>query len=136
MTVFTQTSKSDSAPSTGRIVIGVSFIGIWLLGHVALFYIFLTGGILTDLLLFFARTFMFPGNAQQGDAAQLFDWGGTLQAGLIVGGAAGIPAGLAIFWRRRRKMLLWIFTGGLIAGLLIEIYAVYTLFANAFSGIG
>ncbi len=42
-------SKTSSAPSTGRIVIGVSFIVMWLLVHVALFYLFLTGGILTDL---------------------------------------------------------------------------------------
>ncbi len=59
-----------------------------------------------------------------------------MQAGLLVAGAAGIPAGLAIFWRSRRKVLLWVFAGAFIAGLLIEIYAVYTLFVNAFSGIG
>jgi len=136
MTQLTPASKTNSAPSTGRIVIGVTFIVVWLLVHVALFYLFLTSGMLTDLLLYFARMIMFPGGAQQPDGTQLFNWGGTLQAGLIVAGAAGIPAGLAIFWRSRRKMLLWMFAGALLAGLLIEIYAVYTLFANAFSGIG
>lgn len=136
MNEVTPVSRTSSAPSTGRIVIGVSFIVTWLLVHVALFYLFLTGGVLTDLLLYLARAIMFPGSAQQRDAAELFNWGGTLQAGLIVAGAAGIPAGLAIFWRNRRKMLLWMFAGAFLAGLLIEMYAVYTLFVSAFSGIG
>ncbi|MFM8457999.1 MAG: hypothetical protein ACKOB0_03500 [Chthoniobacterales bacterium] len=45
--------------------------------------------------------------------------------GQILGGAAGIPLGLSIFWSTRRKLLLRIFAGLLAAGVVVVIVGVY-----------
>ncbi|MFM8719976.1 MAG: hypothetical protein ACKOFH_10680 [Chthoniobacterales bacterium] len=45
--------------------------------------------------------------------------------GQILGGAAGIPLGLSIFWSTRRKLLLRIFVGLLAAGVVLVIVGVY-----------
>ena len=45
--------------------------------------------------------------------------------GQILGGIAGIPLGISIFWSTRRKMLLCIFAGLLAAGVLLVIVGVY-----------
>lgn len=45
--------------------------------------------------------------------------------GQILGGAAGIPLGLSIFWSTRRKLLLRIFAGLLAAGVVLVIVGVY-----------
>ena len=53
--------------------------------------------------------------------------------GQILGGAAGIPLGLSIFWRTRRKLLLRIFAGLLVAGVVLVIVGVY-VFASKLPG--
>ena len=45
--------------------------------------------------------------------------------GQILGGAAGIPLGLSIFWSTRRKLLLRIFAGLLASGVVLVIVGVY-----------
>lgn len=45
--------------------------------------------------------------------------------GQILAGAAGIPLGLAVFWRTKRKLLLRMFAGLLGVGLLLIILGVY-----------
>ena len=45
--------------------------------------------------------------------------------GQALGGLAGIPLGLSIFWRMRRKLLLRIFAGLLAAGVLLVIVGIY-----------
>jgi len=127
---------TEPSAGTGQIVLGVFFIVIWVLVHIVLYYVFITSGVIADLLLYFLRTFMFPGSSLHGGGPELFGWGGPLQAGLILAGAAGIPAGLAIFWLRRRRVLIRTFIAAFIAGIVVEIYAVYMLFANAFAGVG
>ena len=61
-------------------------------------------------------------------------WTLPLSIGLSLAGAAGIPAGLAIFMRARRKQLILGFGLAFGAGVLFEIYAVISLLLNAFSG--
>ena len=53
--------------------------------------------------------------------------------GQILGGAAGIPLGLSIFWRTRRKLLVRIFAGLLVAGVVLVIVGVY-VFASKLPG--
>ena len=50
--------------------------------------------------------------------------------GQILGGAAGIPLGLAIFWRTRRKLLLRLFAGLLTTGVVLVIVGVYAFASN------
>lgn len=50
--------------------------------------------------------------------------------GQILGGAAGLPLGLAIFWSTKRKLLLRIFAGLLIVGALLVIAGVYAFASN------
>jgi hypothetical protein len=49
--------------------------------------------------------------------------------GQLLAGAAGIPLGLAVFWRARRKLLLRLCAGLLGAGLLAALLGVY-IFAS------
>jgi len=50
-----------------------------------------------------------------------------------LGGIAGVPAGLAIFWRARRKLLWGFFGGAFIGAVIFEIYALIRLFSDDFS---
>jgi len=45
--------------------------------------------------------------------------------GQILGGAAGIPLGLSVFWSAKRKFLLRLFAGLLAAGVMLVIVGVY-----------
>jgi hypothetical protein len=49
--------------------------------------------------------------------------------GQLLTGVAGLPLGLAVFWRAKRRLLLRIFGGLLGVGLLLTILGVY-LFAS------
>jgi len=51
-------------------------------------------------------------------------------AGQILAGSAGVPLGLSIFWRTRRKLLLKIFAALLGIGLLLVILGVYVFASN------
>ena len=53
--------------------------------------------------------------------------------GQILAGVAGLPLGLSVFWRTRRKLLLRIFAGLLGVGLLLVIAGVYA-FASKLPG--
>ena len=53
--------------------------------------------------------------------------------GQALGGAAGIPLGLSIFWVAKRKLLLRLFAGLLAAGVLLVIVGVYA-FASKLPG--
>ncbi len=50
--------------------------------------------------------------------------------GQILAGAAGIPLGLAIFWRARRKLLVRVFAALLGIGLLLVVVGVYAFATN------
>ena len=121
--------------STGRVIAGISLILGWGALHWVLFYLFAVSGLLVDLLLVFVKAILFNQSAYRTPAAtdELFAWSGILQVGLILAGAAGIPAGLAVFWSRRRRLLLRCFGLALLAGILCELYALYVLIDNAFT---
>jgi hypothetical protein len=50
--------------------------------------------------------------------------------GQILAGAAGLPLGLAVFWRARRKLLVRIFAVLLGGGLLLLVLGVYVFASN------
>ena len=50
--------------------------------------------------------------------------------GQILAGAAGIPLGLAIFWRARRKLLIRVFAALVGIGFLLVILGVYAFASN------
>lgn len=54
-------------------------------------------------------------------------------AGQVLAGAAGIPAGLACFWRGRRKLLLWSFAILFVIGALCQAWAFNSFFSSASS---
>lgn len=51
--------------------------------------------------------------------------------GQVVAGTAGLPLGLACFWRKRRKILLVTFAALLGLGLLLQIAGIFTFVSNA-----
>jgi len=48
--------------------------------------------------------------------------------GQVLAGAAGLPLGLSLCWRARRRLLLWIFGWTLLAGLIAQGLAIYAFF--------
>lgn len=53
--------------------------------------------------------------------------------GQILGGAAGMPLGLSVFWSAKRKLLLRLFAGLLAAGVVFVVVGVYA-FASKLPG--
>ena len=116
---------------TGQVIAGVSLTVVWVILHVVLFYLLAASGIIFVAFLESILTFLFPGRSLNNPMGSL-DWILPLQVGLTLGGIAGIPAGLAIFWRARRKLLWTLFGVAFLGALIFEIYSVVRLFSNTF----
>jgi hypothetical protein len=88
--------------------------------------------VVTDLLLYLLRSVMFPGmSAGFQHGPEPFAWAQAIQTGLALTGAAGIPLGLLVFWRRRRLILLTTFLITFLTGAAFEIYALTIFISNA-----
>jgi len=120
------------APGIGRIIAGLAFMVVWALAHVVLFYLMGVGGILTQAFVLLLKAFLFPGTSQTAGPAAL-EWTVMLTAGTSLAGAAGVPAGLAIIWRHRRKMLMRYFWLAMLAGIVCELIAFGTFVSGALS---
>jgi len=116
---------------TGHVIAGVSLTVVWVILHVILFYLLAASGIIFVAFLESILTFLFPGLSLNNPMGSL-DWILPLQVGLTLGGIAGIPAGLAIFWRARRKLLWTLFGVAFLGALIFEIYSVVRLFSDTF----
>ncbi|TSA33586.1 MAG: hypothetical protein D4R65_07450 [Verrucomicrobiaceae bacterium] len=112
-------------------IAGISFIAIWIVVHVCLFYLICAEGIVMDVLLNILRAVMFPGTSNSPNP-DILNWIPFLQAGLILSGVAGVPAGLAFFWRGQRGVLLLSFVIAFVLGILFDLYAIYTMATSAF----
>ncbi len=103
--------------STAWVVCGILFIVFWIIAHLAWAGLSFMADVMAN---------------DSGRASQ--DKHMTLILGMIGGqvlcGAAGIPAGLAFFWRRKRKLLLWLFALLFVAGALIQGGVFYSFFAS------
>jgi hypothetical protein len=103
--------------STVQIVLGVLFILLWLLGAAALAF-----------LKFFAGIMANDSGAVSSELhANVLV---TLMGGQALTALAGIPAGLAIFWRGHRGLLIAIFATLLLGGGYIQ-YRAFSTFSKA-----
>jgi hypothetical protein len=93
-----------------RVVLGVLFMAVWIVGHLIWATIALMG------------TAMANDSGAASSEAHVSLIGGVL-GGQVVAGLAGIPGGLAFFWRGARKGL-WILFGVLfVSGVLWQVLA-------------
>jgi hypothetical protein len=104
----------------------------WAGAHVVLFYLVAVGGVLTEWFLLLVKAVLFPGAAQTAGPAP-FAWDWMLRTGTVLAGAAGIPAGLAVMWRHRRKRLMRYFWLLLLAGTVCVLVAFGTFISAALS---
>lgn len=116
---------SDAAPattvkeraSTAWVVCGILFILLWIIAHVA------WAG-----LAFMADVMANDSGMAAENKHMMLIFG--MLGGQVLCGAAGIPAGMAFFWRRKRKLLLWLFAILFVVGALIQGGVFYSFFAS------
>jgi len=123
-----------SSPGFGRIFAGISLIAGWVLVHVVLFYLIFVSSFLLEMFWSIARSILFPGSSRD----MVIDsetslWATLLTIGLWLGGAAGVPLGLRVFWRGRAPVLKRLFWITLIAAVLFDVGALVTLVKSALS---
>lgn len=103
-----------------RILAGLAVALVWMAGASLLASVSLMGTLMAN-------------DAGNVDAAAQTKMVLLVLLGQILGGAAGIPLGLAVFWHARRKLLVRLFAGLLAAGVLLIIVGVYA-FASELPG--
>ena len=103
--------------STGWVVCGILFIVFWIIGHLA-------WGAMSFIADVMAND---SGRAAQ-DKHLMLIFG--MIGGQVLCGAAGVPAGLAFFWKSRRKLLLKLFAVLFVVGALIQGGVFYSFFAS------
>lgn len=121
-----------SSPGFGRIFAGISLIAGWVLVHVVLFYLIFVSSFLLEMFWGIARSILFPGSSP--DLVLDSDtslWAHLLTLGLWLGGAAGLPLGLRVFWRSKGRVLQRLFWIALIAAVLLDLSALLTLLKSA-----
>lgn len=96
---------------------GILFCGVWMLFHVVWAYMAFVANVMAND----------SGRATGGQQMWLI---GGMFAGQVLAGAAGIPAGLAFFWRGRRKRLLVTFVAVFLTGVLCQGIAFFSFFAG------
>ena len=104
-----------TGPSVALIICGILFIALWIIAHIA-------WGAMAFMANVMAND---SGTADQGRHMTLIF---GMLGGQILCGAAGIPAGLAFFWRARRKLLLWLFAILFVIGALFQGGVFYSFF--------
>ncbi|MDI1314642.1 hypothetical protein [Prosthecobacter sp.] len=106
-----------SGVSVAWMVCGILFIVLWIIVHLA------WAG-----LAFMADVMANDSGKADPDKHAMLIFG--MLGGQVLCGAAGIPAGLAFFWRYRRKLLLWLFALLFVAGALIQGSVFYSFFSS------
>lgn len=122
---------SGNEKISGWLIAGTgAFLFFWAVFHVALFYLLFANGVILEIFLGILRQVMVPGSAQ-GPRPEVFSWVPAFQTGVIVSGLAGLPTGLAISWKSKRKILLLIGAGLFVLGLLAGALAIVLLLNSA-----
>lgn len=103
-----------AAFSVGLIILGIVFIFVWLALAVGLGVMMLMPALMVN-------------DSNRLSSDQHLGVMTGMYGGLLLLGLAGVPAGLAFFWRGCRGRLLGIFVGLLGSGLLVEIITFYRL---------
>lgn len=109
-------------------MLGVAIIVAWITVAVVLFYTIAVSGILAEVFLAILRPILFPGTS--GSQPDALTWIPSMRVSLILAGAAGIPAGLAIFWKSCRTPLLGAFALLLLSGLLCGLYSLWSMLSS------
>ena len=86
----------------------------------------------TEVLLVLVKAIMFPG-ASQTASPPSFAWDWMLRTGMLLAGGAGVPAGLAVIWRHRRRRLMRYFWLALLTGIVCVLIAFGTFISGALS---
>jgi|SanBayMetagenome_1026888.scaffolds.fasta_scaffold48264_1 hypothetical protein len=123
---------STDRSSAGRVIAGISLAVVWAASCWILFYLVAVGGILTDFALLLIRTIMFPGWKAPASATD-FAWSVPLETGFILAGAAGVPLGASLVWRRRAKLLRRFFWLLFLAGIAAVLFALLNFSSSAFA---
>ena len=113
-----------AASRTGSVLLvlaGVLFIAVWILAHVVW------------ASMSFMASLMSNDSGAASSGMHLWLLGGML-GGQLLTTAAGIPCGLAFFWRDRRRRLLWLFGALFVAGALLQVLAFSSFFSSASGG--
>ncbi len=105
---------SDSPPSRGvrvaLVLCGLLFAGLWVAGHIVWASMSLIGTLMAN-----------DAGSASGDAHMAFM--GSMLGGQMMAGAAGIPGGLAFFWRSLRKWLWILFAALFVSGAVWQVVA-------------
>ena len=107
--------ESGKSVSILMIGLGLIFVVIWLAGSFVLGTMQLMASVMAN-----------DSGAASADTHMTLI--GGMMAGQLLTSLAGIPAGLAFFWRSWRKRLLWTFGLLLVAGLAIQILSFTSFF--------
>jgi len=98
-------------------VCGVLFIVLWIIAHLA-----------WGAMAFIADVMANDSGRADPNKHMMLIFG--MMGGQVLCGAAGVPAGLAFFWRSRRKLLLWLFAVLFVVGALIQGGVFYSFFSS------
>ncbi|MBN8421737.1 MAG: hypothetical protein J0L73_22670 [Verrucomicrobia bacterium] len=98
-------------------VCGVLFIVFWIIAHLA-----------WGAMAFIADVMANDSGRADPNKHMMLIFG--MMGGQVLCGAAGVPAGLAFFWRSRRKLLLWLFAILFVVGALIQGGVFYSFFSS------
>ncbi len=117
MSEATPTTVGKDGVSAVWVVCGLLFIVLWIIAH-----------LVWGTLSFMADVMANDSGRASEDKQMMLIFG--MIGGQLLCGAAGIPAGLAFFWRRKRKLLLWLFAILFVAGALIQGGVFYSFFSS------
>lgn len=98
-------------------ICGILFIVLWIIGHLA-----------WGTMAFIADVMANDSGTADPNKHMMLIFG--MMGGQVLCGAAGVPAGLAFFWRSRRKLLLWLFAILFGVGALIQGGVFYSFFSS------
>ncbi len=120
-----------SRPGVLRVFAGIGILLVWIPAHVILFYLIFASSFLLEIFLGIARSILFPGDTRPIEISSDGTlWAALLTAGLWLGGAAGVPLGLRVFWHSQARRLARLFWFALLAGWLFDAGAL-VLLANS-----
>jgi hypothetical protein len=117
MTETLQPPAVSPADRAVRVTLGIVFIAVWLGAHLA-----------WAAMALFANLMANDSGAASESAHTSLIVG--VLAGQVLAAGAGIPAGLAFFWRARRKPLLWCFAALFGVGALCQAWSFYAFFSS------
>jgi hypothetical protein len=99
------------------VLLGILFGAVWISAHIALSYMALIANLMAND----------SGHASLGQHMSLMC---GILGGQIVAGSAGIPGGLAFFWRGKRKWLLGTFAVLFLSGAILQVLALDLFFTD------